>query len=91
MVLISLLGCGALASAPQITARPGELSIAAAAPGGFAALATPLDPDGRAWRVTLSGSAPTQAGSITGSVLLTTDVPGEESLSIRIGGVVRRQ
>ena len=41
MVLISLLGCGALASAPQIPARPGELSIAAAAPGGFAALACP--------------------------------------------------
>lgn len=59
--------------------------------GGFAAVATPLDPDGRAWRVTLSGAAPIQAGSITGSVLLTTDVPGEESLSIRIGGVVRRQ
>lgn len=58
--------------------------------GGMAADARPLDPDGRAWRVTLSGTAPTSPGSIVGSVIVTTDVPGEESIAIRIGGVVRR-
>lgn len=57
---------------------------------GLAADARPIDADGRAWRVTLSGTAPTAPGSIVGSVMLTTDVPGEESIAIRIGGVVRR-
>jgi hypothetical protein len=57
---------------------------------GFAANATPLDPDGRAWRVTLSGTAPVTPGSLAGSVLVSTDVPGEEAIAIRIGGVVRR-
>ncbi len=59
--------------------------------GGLAAIAQPLDPGGLAWRVTISGTAPTQPGSINGNVLLTTDVPGEESISIRVGGVVRRR
>ncbi len=57
---------------------------------GFAADVAPLDPDGRAWRVTLSGTAPTTPGSLVGSVLISTDVPGEEAIAVRIGGVVRR-
>jgi hypothetical protein len=57
---------------------------------GLAADVAPLDPDGRAWRVTLSGIAPTTPGSISGAVLVTTDVAGEETIAIRIGGVVRR-
>ena len=58
--------------------------------GGFSADVAPLDPDGRAWRITLSGTAPTTPGSIVGAVLVTTDVPGEEAIALRIGGVVRR-
>jgi len=57
---------------------------------GFAADVAPLDPDGRAWRLTLSGTAPTSPGSVIGSVLVSTDVAGEEAIPIRIGGVVRR-
>ncbi len=57
---------------------------------GFSAELTPLDPDGRAWRVSLTGTAPTSPGSLIGSVLISTDVAGEEAIAIRIGGVVRR-
>jgi hypothetical protein len=57
---------------------------------GFAADVAPLDPDGRAWRVTLSGTAPNAPGSLSGSVIVSTDVQGEETIAVRIGGVVRR-
>ena len=57
---------------------------------GLAAVASPLDPDGRNWRIDLRGTMPSAPGTFKGEVLVQTDVPGEEGITLRYSGVVRR-
>ncbi|MCP4835920.1 MAG: DUF1573 domain-containing protein [Phycisphaera sp.] len=57
---------------------------------GLAAIASPLDPDGRNWRIELQGTVPSAPGTFKGEVLVQTDVPGEEGITLRYSGVVRR-
>lgn len=48
----------------------------------------PLTPDGTQWRIDLQGRAPAKAGSFLGEVFVQTDVPGEEVVRLKYGGVV---
>ncbi|MEE2972164.1 MAG: hypothetical protein VX672_03480, partial [Planctomycetota bacterium] len=48
----------------------------------------PLTPDGTQWRIDLQGRAPARPGSFLGEVFVRTDVPGEEVIRLKYGGVV---
>ena len=67
-----------------------DATVTGRAADGLIATPTPLDPDGRNWRIDLAGSMPATNGVFKGEVLVRTDVPGEEAIILRYSGVVRR-
>ena len=55
----------------------------------FQLTATPANSEKSAWVLVLTGTAPQKRGVIKGNILIQTNVPGEEALSIKYSGNVR--
>jgi hypothetical protein len=55
----------------------------------LSASAAPTDASKTTWTITLSGTAPQRSGVIDGAIIVQTDVPGEEVISIPYVGSIR--
>ena len=55
----------------------------------FEVTATSLNPQNTQWALILTGVAPQKAGVIKGDILIQTNIPGEEALSVKYAGNVR--
>ena len=55
----------------------------------FNVTAIPLNAENTQWELTLTGTVPQKPGVVKGDILLETNVPGEEAISIRYSGNVR--